>query len=92
MWGIAKAPSKGIKVSTARGAASATRPRRPWGVPRLSKSDSRALRHPVFLSVPTELIDETQRIVVAAMESVPEGFTVLLKVELKAGRTWAECK
>jgi DNA polymerase I-like protein with 3'-5' exonuclease and polymerase domains len=30
--------------------------------------------------------------VVAAMESVPAGFTVPLKVDIKTGRTWAECK
>ena len=27
-----------------------------------------------------------------AMESMPAGFSVPLKVEVKAGRTWAECK
>ena len=38
----------------------------------------------VLLSVPTNLVEETQRIVVEAMESPPAGFTVPLKVELKA--------
>ncbi len=31
-------------------------------------------------------------IVVAAMESVPAGFSVPLRVEIKMRRTWAECK
>jgi DNA polymerase I-like protein with 3'-5' exonuclease and polymerase domains len=38
------------------------------------------------------MVEETRRIVVAAMESVSAGFTVPLKVEIKAGRTWAGCK
>jgi DNA polymerase I-like protein with 3'-5' exonuclease and polymerase domains len=42
--------------------------------------------------VPTELIDETQRIVVEAMEHTPADFGVPLKVEIKADRTWADCK
>ncbi len=42
--------------------------------------------------VPTELVEETRRIVVAAMEAVPEGFSVPLKVDIKMGRTWAECR
>jgi hypothetical protein len=41
---------------------------------------------------PTELVEETRQIVVAAMESLPAGFAVPLKVEIKTGRTWAECK
>jgi DNA polymerase I-like protein with 3'-5' exonuclease and polymerase domains len=44
------------------------------------------------LATAAELVEETRQIVVAAMESVPAGFTVPLKVEVKAGRTWAECK
>jgi hypothetical protein len=44
------------------------------------------------LELPAELVDETRRVVVAAMESVPDGFSVPLKVEVKVGRTWAECK
>lgn len=35
------------------------------------------------MEVPAELIEETQRIVVAAMESTPACFTVPLKVESK---------
>ena len=46
----------------------------------------------VFLEVPTELVEETRRVVVAAMESLPAGFTVPLKVEIKSGRAWADCK
>jgi DNA polymerase I-like protein with 3'-5' exonuclease and polymerase domains len=30
--------------------------------------------------------------VVEAMEAIPAGFAVPLKVEVKAGRTWADCK
>jgi DNA polymerase I-like protein with 3'-5' exonuclease and polymerase domains len=44
------------------------------------------------LDVPTPLVEETQWGVVATMESLPTGFTVPLKVEVKAGRTWAERK
>jgi DNA polymerase I-like protein with 3'-5' exonuclease and polymerase domains len=40
----------------------------------------------------SELVEETRRVVIAAMESVPEGFSVPLKIEIKAGRRWAECK
>ena len=42
--------------------------------------------------MPTELVEEMQKIVVAAMERTPAGFTVPLKVEIKAGGTWAECR
>jgi hypothetical protein len=35
--------------------------------------------------VPTELIEPTQRVVVAAMEAAPASFTVPLKVEVKMG-------
>ena len=45
----------------------------------------------VLLEVPTALVDETRRIVVAAMEAVPAGFSVPMKVEVKTGRMWAEC-
>ena len=37
--------------------------------------------------MPTELIEETRQIVVAAMESLPAGFTVPLKLDIKTGRT-----
>ena len=46
----------------------------------------------VLLEVPESLTEETRRVVVAAMEAVPEGFSVPLKVDVKAGRTWADCK
>jgi DNA polymerase-1 len=46
----------------------------------------------VLFSVPVELVGETRRIVVEAMEATPEGFGVPLKVEVKVGRTWADCK
>ena len=46
----------------------------------------------VLLKCRQELVEETQRIVVAAMESRPAGFSVPLKVEVKTGRTWADCK
>jgi len=46
----------------------------------------------VLCEVPQELVEETRKIVVDAMESVPEGFTVPLKVEVKTGRTWSDCK
>jgi DNA polymerase I-like protein with 3'-5' exonuclease and polymerase domains len=46
----------------------------------------------VLLELPTALVEETQQIVVAAMESTLAGFSVPLRVEVKAGRTWAECK
>ena len=46
----------------------------------------------VLLDVPEPLVDETRSIVQAAMETTPAGFTVPLKVEVKASRTWAECR
>ena len=46
----------------------------------------------VLLEVPSSLVEETQHIVVATMESTPAGFSVPLKIEVKTGRTWAECK
>ena len=46
----------------------------------------------ILLSVPAARVEETQRIVVEAMEAVPAGFSVPLKVEIKPGRTWADCK
>ncbi len=46
----------------------------------------------VLLEVPAALAEETQQIVVEAMESTPPGFSVPLTVEAKTGRTWAECK
>jgi hypothetical protein len=46
----------------------------------------------VLLELPEGLVEETRRIVVEAMESVPAGFAVPLRVEVKAGKSWAECK
>ena len=46
----------------------------------------------VLLEVPTELVEETRPIVKEAMEAVPTSFSVPLRVEVKAGRTWADCK
>ena len=46
----------------------------------------------VLLEVPATLVDETQQIVTAAMETVPPDFSVPLKVEVKMGRTWASCE
>ena len=46
----------------------------------------------VLLELPEGLVEETRQFVVAAMETLPAGFTVPLKVEVKTGRTWAECK
>jgi len=46
----------------------------------------------VLLESPVTLVAETGQIVRDAMEMVTEGFAVPLKVEMRAGRTWAECK
>ncbi len=46
----------------------------------------------VLLSVPDSMAEETCRIVREAMETLPAGFPVPLKVEVRTGRTWAECK
>ena len=46
----------------------------------------------VLLETRAESVEETGKIVRDAMETVPPGFTVPLKVEVKMGRTWAECK
>jgi DNA polymerase-1 len=46
----------------------------------------------VLLEVPVESVEETRRIVREAMEAVPEGFAMPLKVDIKTGRTWADCK
>ena len=46
----------------------------------------------VLLEVPSAVVEETQQIVVAAMESTPADFSVPLKVEVKTGPTWAGCK
>ncbi len=41
------------------------------------------------MKLPIELVEPTRRTVVEAMEAAPAGFAVPLKVEIKAGRTWA---
>jgi DNA polymerase-1 len=46
----------------------------------------------VLLETRVDLVEETRRTVVEAMEAVPAGFSVPLKVDIKTGRTWAECK
>jgi len=46
----------------------------------------------VLLEVPQVRVEETRGIVQAAMETVPAGFAVPLKVEIRTGRTWADCK
>ena len=45
-----------------------------------------------LLEVPAEMVDETSQVVRDAMETLPEGFTVPLKVDIKTGRTWADYK
>jgi DNA polymerase I-like protein with 3'-5' exonuclease and polymerase domains len=46
----------------------------------------------MLLEVPQALVVQPRQIVVDAMETTPAGFAVPLKVETKAGRTWADCK
>jgi DNA polymerase-1 len=46
----------------------------------------------VLLEMPVTLAEETRKIVRDAMETAPAGFAVPLNVEIKTGRTWAECK
>jgi DNA polymerase-1 len=46
----------------------------------------------LLCEVPAELVDETRQIVIAAMEAVPKGFSVPLKVGVKLGKTRASCK
>ena len=46
----------------------------------------------VLLCVPTALVEETRQIVTAAMEAVPTGFGVPLRVDMHTGQTWADCK
>jgi DNA polymerase I-like protein with 3'-5' exonuclease and polymerase domains len=46
----------------------------------------------VLLEVPEALVEETSQIVRGAMETAPDGFAVPLKVEVKTGSTWADCK
>ncbi len=46
----------------------------------------------LLCEVPQALVEETRQIVTEAMETTPAGFSVPLKVEVKTGRTWADCK
>ena len=46
----------------------------------------------IYSTLPEPLIEETRRIVVEAMETLPADFSVPLKVEVKTGRTWSGCK
>jgi DNA polymerase I-like protein with 3'-5' exonuclease and polymerase domains len=46
----------------------------------------------VLLQVSEPLIERTRQIVTDAMESLPEGFCVPLKVKVRTGRTWADCQ
>ena len=46
----------------------------------------------VLLEVPEGLVEETQQIVAEVMETLPAGFSVPLRVGVKAGRIWADCK
>jgi DNA polymerase I-like protein with 3'-5' exonuclease and polymerase domains len=46
----------------------------------------------VLLEVSVALVEETREIVQYAMETLPEGFTVPLKVDIHTGRAWADCK
>jgi len=50
------------------------------------------VRGSVLLEVPELLVAQTGEIVRNVMEATPEGFAVPLKVEIKKGRTWADCK
>ena len=46
----------------------------------------------VLLQVPEPLLEETRQIVTDAMESLPEGFSVPLRVDVQSGKTWAACQ
>jgi DNA polymerase I-like protein with 3'-5' exonuclease and polymerase domains len=46
----------------------------------------------VLLEVPKGLVEETGQVVTTAMEAVSARFTVPMKVEIRTGRTWADCK
>ncbi len=46
----------------------------------------------VLLEVPVTVVEETRQIVTATMETLPDGFSVPLKVKVKSGKTWADCK
>jgi DNA polymerase I-like protein with 3'-5' exonuclease and polymerase domains len=46
----------------------------------------------LLCEVPQALVEETRRIVRNVMETTPAGFAVPLKVDIRTGRTWADCK
>jgi DNA polymerase I len=46
----------------------------------------------VLLEVPEHLVEATRRQTIATMQALPPQFNIPLKVAVKAGRTWAECK
>lgn len=46
----------------------------------------------VLLEVPEHLAESVRSRTIEAMETLPAGFTVPLKVDVRCGRTWAECK
>ncbi len=46
----------------------------------------------IVLSVPAALVDKTSGIIKIVMESAPAGMSVMLKVEVKTGLSWADGK
>ena len=46
----------------------------------------------VLFEVPVAMVEQAKQDVVLAMETLPPEFSVPLKVEIRTGRTWAECK
>ena len=46
----------------------------------------------VLLEVPEHLIDHVRQQVIEVMERPLANFTVPLRVDVRTGRTWAECK
>ena len=46
----------------------------------------------ILLEVPANLVEATCQTVTNAMQVAPAGFNVPLKVDIKTGRTWADCK
>jgi len=45
----------------------------------------------VLLELPADMVEETSQIVREAMEAVPDGFAMPLKIDIKIGRMWGEC-
>jgi DNA polymerase I-like protein with 3'-5' exonuclease and polymerase domains len=46
----------------------------------------------LLLAPPEPLVEEARQSVRDAMETPPDGFVLPLKVDIKTGRTWADCK